>query len=70
MNNGDLAGMQNDLAEEKYPNGEIPVEFYNRIYSWFMDFLDQNSQSNSNIIVVTHSKTIQNNEMEKCNKKG
>ncbi|MCI8346918.1 MAG: hypothetical protein HFJ12_03095 [Bacilli bacterium] len=39
MNNGDLAGMKNDLAEEKYPNGESPVEFYNRIYSWFMDFL-------------------------------
>lgn len=72
MNNGDLAGMSNDLAEEKYPglyfntlrmderypNGESPVEFYNRIYSWFMDFLDQNSQSNDNILVVTHSGVI------------
>lgn len=72
MNNGDLAGMSNDLAEEKYPglyfntlrmderypNGESPIEFYNRIYSWFMDFLDQNSQSNDNILVVTHSGVI------------
>ena len=48
-NNGDLAGMLNSEADQKfphlyfrslamdehYPNGESPIEFYQRIKTWF-----------------------------------
>lgn len=72
MNNGDLAGMPNNLAEakypglyfntlkmdERYPNGESPLDFYNRIQNWFVDFLGQNNKMNDNILVVTHNGVI------------
>lgn len=72
MNNGDLAGMPNNLAEakypglyfntlgmnERYPNGESPLDFYNRIQNWFVDFLSQKHEMNDNILVVTHSGVI------------
>ena len=52
MNNGDLAGMLNDEALERYPglffsslkmnepypNGESPNDFFVRIKKWFDDF--------------------------------
>ncbi len=52
MNNGDLAGMLNDEALERYPglffsslkmnepypNGESPNDFFMRIKKWFDEF--------------------------------
>ena len=71
MNNGKLAGMPNSDAEEKYPGlyyntlelnerypgGESPLEFYNRIVSDFEDIINENKKYN-NIILVTHSGVI------------
>ena len=72
INNGDLAGMPNTVAEvkypglyfntlgmeERYPNGESPVDFFNRIYNLFAKFVSQNGNNDENIIVVTHSGVI------------
>lgn len=71
MNNGELAGMLNRDAEklypglyantlemdEKYPNGESPIEFYNRIAKNFREIIDENKNLN-NIMLVTHSGVI------------
>ena len=67
-NNGDLAGMLNSEADQKfphlyfrslamdehYPNGESPREFYQRIKTWFQRFLQENNNSDETQIVVTH----------------
>lgn len=67
-NNGDLAGMLNSEADQKfphlyfrslamdehYPNGESPIEFYQRIKTWFELFLKENHNSDETQIVVTH----------------
>ncbi len=72
MNNGDLAGMLNDTALEKYPglffsslkmdesypNGESPNDFYNRIKMWFSEFSSSCRNENGNILVVTHGGVI------------
>lgn len=72
INNGDLAGMRNDMAleqypglffsslkmDEAYPNGESPREFYMRIKIWFEEFVVKYRNSNSNILVVTHGGVI------------
>lgn len=72
MNNGDLAGMLNDEAlvkypgiffstlkmAERYPNGESPIEFYNRIKDWFYKSIDLYKDVNGNIAFVTHSGVI------------
>lgn len=72
MNNGDLAGMLHTEAlakypgvfyntlsmEEHYPNGESPLEFYDRISRWFFDFLRICDESQGNMIVVTHGGVI------------
>lgn len=72
INNGNLSGMLNSEAEikypglffsslkmdEHYPNGESPNEFYNRIKTWFHNFILQNADANSNILVVTHGGVI------------
>ena len=72
MNNGELAGMKNEVAsikypglyfntlkmDEKYPNGESPREFFDRIQKWFFDFIKMYEDFESNIIVVTHSGVI------------
>lgn len=71
MDNGDLAGMLNSEAEkkypglyfntlrmdEKYPNGESPIEFYKRIEKWFYEIIEEKEQ-NGNILIVTHSGVI------------
>lgn len=71
MNNGELAGMLNEDAEklypgvyyntlemdEKYPNGESPIEFYNRIAENFREIIDENKNLD-NIMLVTHSGVI------------
>ena len=72
VNNGELAGIDNRLAEEKYPNlfwrklgwnehypsGESPAEFYKRISSVWNKFVYENLNYNKNIILVTHSGVI------------
>jgi broad specificity phosphatase PhoE len=72
MNNGDLAGMSNDDAldkypglffntlgmNEKYPNGESPLDFYNRIKDWFNETIDLYKDEDGNIAFVTHSGVI------------
>ncbi len=72
MNNGDLAGMLNDEAlvkypglffrtleiDEKYPNGESPIEFYNRIKDWFYKAIEQYKNEEGNIAFITHSGVI------------
>ena len=72
MNNGDLAGISNKLAEEKYPglyfntlemterypNGESPAEFYKRIKNWFLNLMSEYHDKAENILVVTHSGVI------------
>lgn len=71
-NNGDLAGMLNSEADQKflhlyfrslamdehYPNGESPREFYQRIETWFQRFLQENDDSDETQIVVTHGGVI------------
>ena len=71
-NNGDLAGMLNSEADQKfphiyfrslamdehYPNGESPREFYQRIKTWFQRFLQENNDSDETQIVVTHGGVI------------
>ena len=71
-NNGDLAGMLNSEAHQKfphlyfrslamdehYPNGESPIEFYQRIKTWFELFLKENHNSDETQIVVTHGGVI------------
>lgn len=72
INNGDLAGMRNDTTlkqypglffsslklDEAYPNGESPRGFYMRIKIWFEEFLIRYSNTNGNILVVTHAGVI------------
>lgn len=71
-NNGDLAGMLNSEADQKFPrlyfrslamdehysNGESPREFYQRIKTWFQRFLQENDDSDETQIVVTHGGVI------------
>lgn len=70
MNNGDLAGMLNSIALEKYPglffntlkmdecypNGESPINFFNRIKNAFHTLLKD--QQNDHVAIVTHSGVI------------
>ena len=72
MNNGDLAGMLNDDAlvkypglffntlemNEKYPNGESPIDFYNRIKEWFYQAIETYKDVDGNIAFITHSGVI------------
>ena len=71
-NNGDLAGMANEIAlvtypglffsslsmDEHYPNGESPEEFYHRIALWFSEFSSGCRHCNGNILIVTHNGVI------------
>ena len=71
VNNGDLAGMKNEIAverypglfwnrlawDEHYPNGESPKDFYERVsHAWHG--LENIFSLNENIILVTHSGVI------------
>ena len=69
VNNGDLAGMDNDTAnklypgfywrtlewEQRYPNGESPKDFYNRIKAAWEKLIKIDYES---IILVTHGGVI------------
>ena len=54
VNNGNLAGIKNELAAEQYPGGESPKEFYERIRcAW--DVLQKDIlERNENVMLVTH----------------
>lgn len=70
INNGDLAGILNETAFQKYPglffssldmnetypNGESPNDFYQRIKNWFYDFCTENIEDN--VLIVTHGGVI------------
>ena len=71
-NNGDLAGMKNELAavnypglywntldwEQQYPGGESPREFYERICRAWEDFQKEILSRNENVLLVTHGGVI------------
>lgn len=71
MNNGKLAGMLNSSAnkkypgiyyntlelDEKYPEGESPIEFYNRVVKDF-EILVKENEKIENLMFVTHSGVI------------
>lgn len=72
VNNGVLAGMDNALADEKYPhfywrkldwnehypNGESPKEFYERVSNTWAKFIKEVSSFNQNVLLVTHGGVI------------
>lgn len=43
--------------DERYPRGESPIEFYNRIVNGFEKVIQKNSNK-KNIMIVTHSGVI------------
>ena len=71
-NNGVLAGMNNQVAKERYPgmywsaldweqsypNGESPCQFYNRIANAWHSFKNTVQSSDRNVILVTHGGVI------------
>ena len=72
VNNGDLAGMDNELAskiypglywntlewEQRYPGGESPREFSERICAAWDGFQKMVLEQNENVMLVTHSGVI------------
>jgi len=73
VNNGILAGMKNELAEEThpglywntldweqpYPGGESPREFYERVREAWNQFQKIALERNENVLIVTHGGVIQ-----------
>ena len=74
VNNGDLAGMKNDLADkkypglywsslaydERYPNGESPEMFYHRVKAAWTEFKNRRLQEPSkDALLVTHGGVIE-----------
>lgn len=72
VNNGDLAGLDNIVAEEKYPNlywrnldweehypnGESPKEFNERVSNAWIQFTQSLVGYNKNVLLVTHGGVI------------
>ncbi len=72
VNNGALAGMDNEIAkrlypglfwntlawEEAYPGGESPRDFYERITRAWTAFTDRITADGENVLLVTHSGVI------------
>ncbi|MBE6561456.1 MAG: histidine phosphatase family protein [Ruminococcaceae bacterium] len=72
VNNGELAGMDNELAkqrypglfwntlgwDEKYPGGESPQDFYERITGAWTAFTARIISEGENVLLVTHSGVI------------
>ena len=68
VNNGDPAGMENELADEKYPglywaglgyeecypNGESPKIFFERIKTAWLELKSKVVQSSEDVLLVTH----------------
>lgn len=81
VNNGALAGMKNEIADlkypnlywrnlewnEKYPSGESPREFFERVSFAWKELLDKNSSYDKNILLITHGGVI---NIIKCLVKG
>lgn len=71
VNNGDLSGMKNEIAlerypglfwntlgwEERYPNGESPKEFYDRIQGAWQRFKEECHRYDV-VLLVTHGGVI------------
>lgn len=71
-NNGKLAGMKNDIAiklypgifwntlewDEKYPDGESPKDFYERILNAWNDLSKEIVNNGENVLLITHSGVI------------
>lgn len=72
VNNGKLAGMPNEIAEvtfpglywnelnwdERYPDGESPKEFFERISS-FLDDIKDRYDNNDALLLITHHGVIE-----------
>lgn len=72
VNNGDLAGLDNKVAESKYPNmywrnmdwsehypnGESPCDFHNRVNSAWNTFLKSLAGYDKNALLITHGGVI------------
>ena len=72
VNNGDLAGIKNELAtkmypglywntldwEQRYPGGESPMDFYERVSTAWDAFQKMVLEQNENVLLVTHSGVI------------
>ena len=72
VNNGDLAGIKNEQAnkmypglywntldwEQRYPGGESPREFYERISTAWDAFQKMALNRNENVLLVTHGGVI------------
>lgn len=72
VNNGLLAGLNNNIAEEKYPNlywrkldweehypnGESPKEFYERVSAAWSNLLKSLHGYDKNVLLVTHGGVI------------
>jgi probable phosphoglycerate mutase len=72
VNNGILEGMKNDIAQvrfpglywntlgwdERYPNGESPHQFFDRVSKAWNDFKKQAQQLDGNVLLVTHGGVI------------
>ncbi len=72
VNNGELAGLKNSVADEKYPNlywrklaweehypgGESPKEFYGRVSSAWQDFTQSLVGYGKNALLITHGGVI------------
>lgn len=72
VNNGELAGMKNDLAlvrypglfwntlkwDERYPGGESPKDFYERIETAWTSLSAELIRRGENVMLVTHSGVI------------
>ena len=72
VNNGELAGMKNDLAllrypglfwnslswEEPYPGGESPSAFHSRIAQAWAQLTEELTAAGQNTLLVTHSGVI------------
>lgn len=71
-NNGNLAGLENDLAnklypglyfsslemDQRYPGGESPQENFERINQSFKDLLAELNPMEGNVLLVTHGGVI------------
>ena len=72
-NNGDLAGLENALAEkwypgiywstlgytEPYPNGESPEMFFQRIKAAWLEFKSEILKTSKDVLLVTHGGVIE-----------
>jgi len=72
VNNGELAGMNNELAlvrypglfyatlgwDEEYPGGESPHQFQMRIQDAWRQLSEELLQKNQNVLLITHSGVI------------